>query len=743
MTTRWLIPLAALAVALAAGCSSGGEQATTAEPTPAPAPEPAPAPAPGPAPAPAPEPAPEPVEPTQTESQPVEPPPTASEPAPAPAALELPAATTSFATYAPVPLADPETPAYAGPATPTSLEGVSVVQVVRKALREAGATTTLTRQGFVVVPSDLQLFHYAYQGDVYEGWPVFVTTDAAYHTWHRVFDKVLRDLEQEALLPKLEDLTRGLVAATSAQRAELASTPLGDAAAQAEGIAQVAAAALGQEVELSPLAAQELTLVQAHGGTETSPLLGTPIDYSLMTPRGHYTRTADLTRYFTAMSVLGQLAFCLPGTTDCADVAPLRTGILLARALRSDPSLLVLWRSIYEPTAFLVGLSDDYTPAELADAVEAAVPAAADDPVALADDAAVEAVAQALTTARPVRISPDRAAVRTMGTRFVVDSYVLDQLIYPNVGTPEKPRTLPSALDLAAAFGSDVALAALEQAGATDYEGYDEQLDRLREGIADRADADWGGTVYDAWLAALQPLFGRYGAAYPDFMRTDAWAAKSLQAGLGSYAELKHDTILYAKQAVAEGGDDRIPPRRNWVEPEPVAFGRLAAAVDLLRGGLAERGLLDEERQGLLDDLSGLLGSWQRIARDELAGRPIAKDDNDRLTYVGEELEAWFWRTADISANGDTEADQDAAIVADVASGPDGILELGTGRVDRIYVLVPDDEGAFQVAVGGVYSFYETTTPPGERLTDEEWRARLARGEAPPRPAWQAPLLPG
>src|SRR3990170_5599625 len=104
-------------------------------------------------------------------------------------------------------------------------------------------------------------------------------------------------------------------------------------------------------------------------------------------------------------------------------------------------------------------------------------------------------------------------------------------------------------------------------------------------------------------------MFDARGEAYPDFMRTEAWTAKGHQSGFGSYAELKHDTILYTKQAVAEGGADvPIPPRRNWVEPEPVAFARLVAVADLTRRGLDERGLLTKESADLLRDAIGLLG---------------------------------------------------------------------------------------------------------------------------------------
>lgn len=669
------------------------------------------------------------------------PPTTGPEP---PAALTLAASPVRFATFAPVSLLDPATPPYAGPAAPASLEDVQVAASLREALGRPGVSEALEQQGFAVVPADFRLFHFAYQGNVYEGWPVFVTTDVAYHEWHLLFDKLLRSLEQEVLLPKLETLVAGLVEAAHAQTLEVAGQPVEDAAARVEQLFQVAAAELGLPVTLGPLARQEQALIDAHSAAdERSPVTGAKLDYSLFTPRGHYTRNADLKRYFVAMSVLGQSAFCLPGTTGCRDLESARLAILASRVLAGNPDLVALWRELYEPTAFLVGLADDYTPLEVAAAAREAAPGGLDDAAAFAADATVSDVVAALAAARPVLISPDRAAIRFMGTRFVLDSFVLDQLLSPHVGTEAKQRLLPSALDLAAAFGSEFAYGVLEQLGETDYANYDAQLDALRQAIAARPAADWGSTVYDAWLHALEPMFGTREEAFPGFMRTEAWTAKAHQTGLGSYAELKHDTILYAKQAVAEGGEDvEIPPRRNWVEPEPVTFARLAGAADLLRRGLAERGLLTGEQAGLLRSGVDLFRFLERIARDELAGAPISKRDNDRLMYIGGELESLYWRTSDrFASDAAPEADEDAAIVADIASGPKGILEVGTGRTDRIYVLVPDDDGGFQVAVGGVYSYYEFTSPPGERLDDAAWRILLDTGKAPARPAWEEAFL--
>ena len=127
-------------------------------------------------------------------------------------------------------------------------------------------------------------------------------------------------------------------------------------------------------------------------------------------------------------------------------------------------------------------------------------------------------------------------------------------------------------------------------------------------------------------------MFTPHGSAFPDYMRSDAWAAKDLQSGLGSYTELKHDTILFAKQLVAEAGGDfsnRNP--LNWVEPDPVAFERLAAGADLMKRGLARRGLLTHESAGLLGTEIGILRFLGTTARAELAGKPISAADNKRL----------------------------------------------------------------------------------------------------------------
>ena len=260
---------------------------------------------------------------------------------------------------------------------------------------------------------------------------------------------------------------------------------------------------------------------------------------------------------------------------------------------------------------------------------------------------------------RPVRIDPERPSVRLMGTRFVIDSWIMDQLVAPNVSEPPDLRVLASPLDLAAAFGSDFALAIQDEAGETAYLHYPEQMAAMRAAVAARPDEAWGETVYDAWLAAVEPMWLPHGAAFPDFMQSDAWKAKSQQAGFGSYAELRHDTILYTKQFVGEMGSVAadLPEVRNWVEPDPVAFGRLSAMATLTRDGLAARELLPKEDRPLAGRLHRVRRpprgasrptSWpgspsSRVKGSRSGGRPTTSG----CARIGGELEGFWWRSGD------------------------------------------------------------------------------------------------
>jgi hypothetical protein len=645
---------------------------------------------------------------------------------------------------------------YGGPAWPDTLDGVAYGDAVPQGLRDA-----LVRDGFVIEPNadtygDFGVEELSWktqfpalyeQLSPYGGRAVFVTTDLAYHLWHQVFDLVLRDTEAAQLLPVLEDLAVGLVDAARSQAGGASDPVLADAALRAQEHLEAVATVLGLDVgPIGERAAAEAALVEQATEFIASPTVGgdcavptaSCVDYSLARPRGHYTRSVELERYFRAMSMLGNTGFSV------TDTATLRVGLLVSRLIVTDDRLADDWRTIYGPTAFLVGTADDYTPFEAADAAMRVQSGGLTEPGDLASDAMVDAIGAEMLAMREVRIDPGRASLRTMGTRFVLDSWVYDQLTDPGVDE----RIRPTPLDFVSVMGSGYAASIMATDGEdTAFPDYRPKVDELADLVAARTIDGWGRTVYDGWLYALEPLWAdRHEEAYPPFMRTDAWTAKSQTTGLGSYTELKHDTILYAKQGIAEGEAPEPPaPPRHWVEPDPVAFGRLASLLTMMRDGLVSAGLMadgdfDVEQSDsygiartrwVTEFLLDILERLERIAGDELDGAPISEEDNAWLGTIGERAAALL----EVVGEGSLDP---SPLVADVFLDPfaDEVLELGTGPPDTIHVLVPDDDGGFEVATGVVYSYFEFWGPRSERLTDEEWWDTIIAGDLPDRPQW-------
>ncbi|MGB9722982.1 MAG: DUF3160 domain-containing protein [Chloroflexia bacterium] len=721
-------------------------------------------------------PIPTPVSPTASPVPPPTPAPSprpASTPAPSLGALPTPPPiqrAPGFATYRPIPVALPA--AYPGYALPVDVEALGNYD--RFTFSEA-QRALLAQNGFVVAPATWLEFYPLYESTRYQDLPVFITTDSVYHVYHLIFDKMLRDLEREYFEPAIRALTAACLKSAQDLYAELRGTALERDARSVVAYFAVADALINPQAvtppEVADLVSAELALIEAHRGPNASPIFSqycpsrchpcasTPEcsrepclceDYSQYLPRGHYNRSEQLQRYFRAMMWYGRINMRL-AQPDETRMALLITYILRNTRVAGRPAAEV-WAQVYDPTAFIVGKADDlgfHEYGAIWDAIfgpDAPASAVADGAKFAAFVAAARQLPPPQINSMWVYIWEDEEEVtqgfRFMGQRFVLDAYIFEQLIEREV----EGRRLPKGLDVLAAMGSEEAYAILEEMGETAYYRYPEQMAKLRREISALQLDSWTQNLYWAWLYALQPLIEPKGAAYPAFMQTQAWTRKDLHTALGSWTELKHDTILYAKQVMAEmGGGPPPTPPRGWVEPNPEAYARLLALAQMTRDGLESRGLLSENVRLNLRRLEDLLTFLLDAAQRELAGQSLSDQDYERIHYYGGELEAITLAAADQEEIGGSpffEEEEQAALVADVATDPHGqVLEEAVGRVFEIYVVIPDGVGGLHIARGGVFSYYEFPWPMDDRLTDEKWRAMLSSGQVPDRPAWTAMFI--
>jgi hypothetical protein len=625
----------------------------------------------------------------------------------------------------------------------------------------------LSQNGFVVLPpkpGEFREFYQIYEQGRYYLHPVFITTDSIYHVYHLLFDKMLRDLERDSFIGVLNSLTSTMLDASYQQYQALQGTALEEPARRNVAYFAVAAQLLALPdavpAEVADLVDAELALIEGAAGPQVSPIWDREDlpndkklkeDYSQYIPRGHYTRSEELQKYFRAMMWYGRLTFRL------RDAFETRRALLMTQALRTatsedGTSAMALWQNIYEPTVFIVGKADDLSFFEyggLMDTVFGENP----DPQSFADETKFAAFMEAAQALPPPQVNSmwvwiweetedATKGFRFMGQRFTLDAYVFGQLIWRKVGTEQLPRGLPKGLDFMAAMGSDEAYNILNEIGETQYANYETQMDKVRSEVAGLEIDSWTQNLYWSWLYALQPLLEPKDERFPAFMQTQAWTRKDLQTALGSWTELKHDTILYSKQVMAEmGGGTDEPPPHSYVEPNPEAYARLLALAVMTKEGLEQRGLLSDLTRGNLENLISELDFLIRMSEAELNGTEISDDDYWHMYYWGGVLEQFTLAAADPEP-GVTQPileDQKAALIADVATGlaPDGslvALEEAVGQPTFMYVVLPGEPR--RVATGAVFSYYEFPVSVNERMTDEQWQAMVEAGTNPPAPDW-------
>jgi hypothetical protein len=267
---------------------------------------------------------------------------------------------------------------------------------------------------------------------------------------------------------------------------------------------------------------------------------------------------------------------------------------------------------------------------------------------------------------------------------------------------------------------------------------YVEQMEFLWQAVENMSVSEWTHNLYYLWLYSLLPLLNDPGDGYPMFMQSEAWVDKQLMTSLASWTELRHDTILYAKQSYTVVPTSIGPVEERvvgYIEPVPRVYARLATLCDMMIEGLTNRDISSERILNRLQYLHGFLLDLKTISEKELSGQLLTDDEVDLIEDSGDMLE--YITSIDDFEDLTSAADEEMAIVADVHTDPylQEVLEEAVGNPMTIYVAV-EIEGKIVLTRGGIFSYYEFMQPLDDRLTDEAWQEMLESGSAPSMPLW-------
>ena len=636
--------------------------------------------------------------------------------------------------------------------------------------------------------------------------PIFITTESLLHLYHIQFDETLRQIEEKEFYDKIWEISKELLE-DSIEKYNSASGDLKEALKRNVAYFTVGLELLRPKENQLPkkgsrfrnpglssayfnkedlerykfeipdfvkeYVEKELELIEKHQGFANSQIFVYKEDYSQYVPRGHYTRSEKLKNYFKAFMWYGRISMLLEKDIFLSDpnaeyYAKIQTisAVLIASKFAEDKELKDKWDRIYSVTAFYVGLADDLGPYEYLEAMNY-VFGGKFTPDKL-NEKNIEKLKLKLAEYQPPKIyggtgeceilppfKPEdldkvlgkTKGFRLMGQRFIPDSYMFSNLVFPKVSNPLGPgkpftwvmtilgpiRGFPRGLDVMALLGSKRARELLYELKDSNYKGYDEQFNLLKKEFDEFSEAEWNKNLYWSWLYALKALLKEFGDGYPTFMQTTAWQDKTLTNALASWAELRHDTILYAKQSyTAKIGSALPPPEKpvvGYIEPVPEFYNRLLALTKMTTKGLNKMNVLDSSAKYRLESLENILERLIELSEKELENEELTKDDYDFIKNFGGQLNSVI---ADVE-----EKAKKTTIIADVHTDTNtrNVLEEGVGYVNLIVVAYKVPDGRILIGAGPVTTYYEFKQPMEHRLTDEKWREILS-SNPPERPEW-------
>lgn len=601
----------------------------------------------------------------------------------------------------------------------------------------------LSKYGFFAVPTDQKQLFYTYEENEYKNIPSFVTADNLLQLMHIIFDTGLRKTEEKSLLPKLNQLAQAAVQEME-NRKSLGNDPSYVALKRYfYTLYQLANNKPYPKIASSDQSAvtAELAKIKSEQWAESSIFPGNKFDYSLFKVRGHYSNSPALGRYFRAMSWIGLITF------DTKTLDSRRRIALCAEILTANKTLRDAYQGIYRITSFYVGESDDPNFFQLADSWRQETKSGLS--YASYDDSTMKRVLEKVFAQHKSKISTFYTQAKDknkenrenvigfMGQRYVADSHLFSKLF---AGLGE--HYLPNGLDLFAAMDNQMASGIIKNETDTfsKFPIHDQVLQDAQPIFASIGESP-DAPLFNRWLRLLKVYANTDEKGMPSVLASSYWKRKKLNTSLASWAELKHDTILYGKQTGAEcGGGDEPPKVYGYIEPEVTFYKALRQnLLDM------DRDLKKLNAPGVhdLDQILELIDFFILVSDKELRQTPLSNQENEQIRIIGGLLEARTCTALDSQARWweiTSESAKNMAVVADIFSYWGQYQTEGVGYADDLYIIIPVN-GQLTLMRGSIFSYYEFLN--ANRMTDSEWYEMLKTTKLEKRSKWWQPYLDG
>ncbi len=604
----------------------------------------------------------------------------------------------------------------------------------------------LRNDGFVINKADhYQLFH-VYDRNYYDYTPSFITTDLYLQVLHMHISKEMQLIEEEKMIPLLS----GFFAEQSKTIEEIIKTTtdptVKKAAEWSDTYYTIALSLLNNNIYQVPdsytsLYETELLRIKNAEGRKSLFLGDSLLDYTQFRPRGNYTRTDSLKNYFRCVKWLNSASIFADEDEGLSRSVLMAYAIMKSENSRKkylDYSNLINFLAGEENNLSLIlmmevlrnhktgNISEMLTPDKLNEIRGALF---AKDPRKFQNKGINERTQEFI----------ERKKVLFTAGRYTFDAEILQRLVH--VTDPKPRRPFPKGLDVLAATGNNAAEDILLNVYSEkhNWEGYPDTLNVLKQKF--RNFSNWNSSMYNKQMETILTLQNKNNNS-PYFMQMPSWQLKSLNTMLASWAELKHDMILYIEQpSAAEMGDGgEIPPPQKiaYVEPQIDFWAKSIEMLELNDKFLSDLGFMSEKLKYRNNELIKIAQLLLNTSQKEIKGEYLTNEEFNDLSFLGgriEHLTLNIIESDKMSVYEVATPEKYMAVAADVYTYKDQCLEECVGMGDEIYVVV-EINGLLYIARGGVFSHYEFIQPASDRLTDEKWQQLLLEDKIPPVAPW-------
>lgn len=628
--------------------------------------------------------------------------------------------------------------------------------------------------------------------DVYSNdFPLFLSTDFILHTLHYSYDELLKRLEAELLEPGLKELIDAMYVHFPDIYDKYSSNKELMQSLEDADLYIAVAKSLIYGVATLPQIADEETYNQVMDAINSYEQVDMPLftrndlarklDFSQFEPRGHYTDqlyfgtsgVTTLEDYFRAMMWLGRIDFLMTPPPDNPWEDPWRDEDIL----RMNLSALILNEVLHKSgkselmerhekiISFMVGPDDNLTPAELDQLSEEFL----DGPEDLLNESTFNLFLEKLNSSDDYGqkimsnffyVDPDATdpgelpvSFKLLGQKFLIDSYIFSEVVFDRIVFEDQKmyRMLPDPLDVFSVLGNEDAMKLMEPEMETYKYAY--KISELQYLIEAYDDDFWTQSLYNTWLNALIKLNPQStNAGLPYFMKTVAWHHEKLNTQLTSWAQLRHDNILYGKQSYTGGTGCSYP--YTYVEPYPEFFEVLETFAEHASQFFVEvlpasKGDLRDLITDFFDGYSDIMQKLGAIAQKQIYKTPLNDADmiflktmiNDYMVS-GPGVSGWINEMIFPSIEM-WDSDFTVADVHTQPTEPDGsrvgnVLHVGNGMINMGVFLAPCSTNPEQIIcyTGPVASFHTQIEKDWNRLNDNDWKDLFYSNTIPVRPSW-------